>query len=150
MLTLIIAATAFSQISKGGTVWVSVKSVALKSSTGFFASSRGTVVYGDQLTVLQVSGNWAEVKSSANATLTGWIATTNLSAKRIASTGGTSTATASEVALAGKGFNQQVENEYKAGGGNINYPAVDWTEQINIPDADLLKFITEGHLAGAN
>jgi len=148
---LVLAGSVFAQIAKGGTAWVSVKTVALKSSTWFFASNRGTVNYGDQVTVIQVSGNWAEVQSAANTTLTGWISTSNLSAKRIASTGSTSTATASEVALAGKGFNQEVENEYKAGGGNFNFEAVDWTEKITITDDELLKFMTEGKLStGAN
>ena len=149
-LILILASAAFAQISKGGTAWVSIKTAELKSSTGLFASSRGNISYGEQVTVLQVSGKWAEVRSSANANLSGWISTANLSAKRIVATGGASTATASEVALAGKGFNQEVENEYKASG-NVNFAAVDWTETINIPDDDLYNFITEGRLkAGDN
>lgn len=146
VIMLVLTTAAFAQIAKGGTAWVSVKSVSLKSSTGFFASNRGNVAYGDQVTVLQVSGKWAEVQSSANTGLSGWIATANLSAKRIVATGNTNTATASEVALAGKGFSQEVENEYKAAG-TMNYAAVDWTEQIVIPDDDLLRFINEGHLA---
>ena len=145
MLILLMAGMAFAQISRGGTAWVSVKSAALKSSTGFFASTRGNVAYGDQVSVLQVSGNWAEVRSSVNTNLTGWISTANLSAKRIVAAGGASTATASEVALAGKGFSQEVENEYRTSG-SVNYWAVDWTETIQIPDDDLYGFITEGHL----
>ena len=145
-LALIVAGAAFAQISKGGTAWVSAKSISIKSSTWFFASSKGTMYYGDQVTVLQVSGSWAEIRSAADANLTGWISTANLSAKRIAASGGTSSASASEVALAGKGFNADVEREYKSQG-NLNYGAVDWTEEIAVPDDDLLQFITEGRLA---
>jgi len=150
LFVLITAATVFAQISRGGTAWVSVRTATLKSSTGIFASNRGEVSYGDQVTVLQVSGNWTEVRSSDNANLTGWISTASLSAKRIVATGGTSTATASEVALAGKGFNQDVENEYKASG-NLNFAAVDWMESIIISDDDLQGFIADGRLsAGGN
>jgi len=150
LFVLLLTSVAFAQISRGGTAWVSVRTADLKASTGMFAASRGAVNYGDQVTVLQVSGNWAEVRSSANANLSGWISTANLSAKRIVATGGASSATASEVALAGKGFNQEVENEYKTAG-NLNYAAVDWMEEIVISDSDLLNFINEGRLnAGGN
>ena len=144
IFTLILSVTVFAQLARGGTVWVSVRTVMLKSSTGFFASNRGEVAYGDQATVLQISGNWAEINTSEG--LTGWISTANLSTKRIVATGGTSTATASEVALAGKGFNQEVENEYKAAGGNLNFAAVDWTENIQISEEDLYNFLIEGRL----
>ncbi|MCL2833140.1 MAG: SH3 domain-containing protein [Treponema sp.] len=146
IVILCLTTAVFAQIAKGGTAWVSVKSIALKSSSGVFASSLGTVVYGDQVTVLQVSGSWAEVRSAANTGLSGWISTANLSAKRIVVSGSTSSASASEVALAGKGFNQEVENQYKTEG-NLNYAAVDWTENITISDDDLLRFINEGGLA---
>jgi uncharacterized protein YgiM (DUF1202 family) len=145
---LLIVGTATAQISRGGTAWVSAKTVNLKSSTGFFASNRGTVAYGDEVSVLQVSGNWAEVRSAAN--VSGWISTGNLSAKRIAATGSTSSASASEVALAGKGFNQEVEDTYKAGG-NLNYADVDRTEAITVNQDELHRFVTEGRLSlGAN
>ncbi|MCL2478312.1 MAG: hypothetical protein FWF22_02345 [Treponema sp.] len=146
VIFLVLIAAAFAQISNGGTAWVSVKSATLKSSTGLLASGTGNVSYGDQVTVLQVSGNWAQVRSSANAAISGWISTGNLSAKRIVASGGGSTATASEVALAGKGFNQEVENQYKSEG-NLNYDAVDWTEKIVIDDNDLHNFIIEGRLS---
>jgi len=150
LLILVIAGMASAQITRGRNAWVSVRTTALKSSTGLFASNHGDVSYGDEVNVLQVSGNWAEVRSVSNANLSGWILTSSLSSKRIVATGGTSTATASEVALAGKGFNQEVENEYKTSG-RLNFEAVDWTEAIAIPDDDLLRFINEGRLkAGAN
>ena len=149
-LTAILAGTAFAQISKGGTAWISVKTATLKSGTGFFASNKGTLAYGDQVSVIQVTGSWAEIKSSANASITGWVNTSNLSAKKIVATGNTSSASASEVAHASKGFNQEVENEYKKGGGAVNFDAVDWTEKIIIKNEDLHSFITEGRLAGGN
>jgi hypothetical protein len=147
---LLIAGTVTAQISRGGTAWVSAKTVTLKSSTGFFASSRGTVSYGTEVSVLQVSGNWAEVRSTANASLTGWMSTGNLSAKRIASSGSASSASASEVALAGKGFNQEVENTYKTTEGNLNYADVDRTEAITVTQEELFNFIQEGRLRGIN
>ena len=146
VLVLLIAGFAHAQISRGGTAWVSAKTVTLKSSTWFFASNRGTVSYGDEVSILQVSGNWAEVRSTGNASVSGWMSSGNLSAKRVIAASGSSSASASEVALAGKGFNQEVENTYKAGG-NLNYADVDRTEAIAVSQEDLYRFVTEGRLA---
>jgi hypothetical protein len=143
-LLVFLAVSAFAQIAKGNSAWVSAKTVAVKSSTGFFASKRGNLAYGDQVSVLQVNGKWAEVRSS-NGAVSGWIATTSLSAKRIVATGSGSGASANEVALAGKGFNQEVENAYKADGA-LNYADVDRTEAITVDEDTLLKFINDGHL----
>nr|AGS51956.1 hypothetical protein [uncultured bacterium contig00003] len=144
---LCLFATGFTaaQVSRGGTLYVATKTVALKSGTGFFASTRATLNYGDRVTVLAVSGKFVEVRSAANSSLSGWTASANLSAKQIVS-GNTNTATAREVALAGKGFNQEVENSYKRQG-NLNYADVDRIEALTVTEADLKRFLEQGRLA---
>jgi len=149
-LGLFVTATAIqAQARKGGTMYVAAKTIELKSSAGFFASVKGTLAYGAAVTVLQINGSWAEVRSTANSSLSGWTASANLSAKRIvsgAATGAATGATASEVALAGKGFNQEVENVYKANG-RLNYADVDRTEAQNVSKKELQDFISAGHLS---
>jgi len=93
--------------------------------------------------VLQVNGKWAEVRSAANTSLSGWTAASNLSVRKIVSSG--TNASANEVALAAKGFNQEVENVYKSSG-TYDYADVDKTEAIIVSQDDLYKFVTEGHL----
>ena len=143
-LILLVSGALFAQqISKGGTVWVSSKTADLKSSTGFFAGKQGTLQLGDQATVLDVSGSKVQVRSATNSSLSGWTASSNLSARRIVASG--SSATATEVALAGKGFSQEVEDSYKTEG-NLNYADVDRTEAITVRLEDLYRFVTEGRL----
>jgi uncharacterized protein YgiM (DUF1202 family) len=144
-LTLFIIGFAAAQVSTGGTLYVAVKSVALKSSTGFFAGTRGTLNYGDRVTVLQVSGRFVEVRSAANSSLSGWTASANLSARQIIS-GNTNTASAREVAAAGKGFDQEVEDTYRSRG-NLNYADVDSVERLTVNEADLRQFLEEGRLS---
>jgi len=143
MLILLVSVALSAQVKKGGTAWVSSKTADLKSSTWFFAGTTGTLQMGDQVTVLQIDGNWAEVRSSSNSSLSGWTALSNLSARQIVASGGS--ATASEVALAGKGFNQEIENSYKTQG-SYNYADVDKTEAITVSQDELYAFITEGRL----
>jgi len=129
----------------GDTLYVNVNSASLKSSTGFFASTTGTVNYGDQVRVAAINGKWAQVRTTAN--VTGWIATSSLTTKRISTQGNTANASAREIALAGKGFSPEVEAEYKKEGGDLNYSAVDAMERAVVSEKDLLSFIEEGHLA---
>jgi hypothetical protein len=144
-LVLFAAGIAAAQVSRGGTLYVAVKTITLKSSTGFFAGSRGTLGYGDRVTVLQVSGNFVEVRSAANASISGWTPSSNLSARQIIS-GNTATVTARETALAGKGFNQEVEDTYKKQG-NLNYTDVDRVEAVTVSEAGLRRFLEEGLLS---
>jgi len=53
--------------------------------------------------------------------------------------------TASEVALAGKGFSSEIEVEYRKNG--MDFSGVDSMERIIVSGNDLLAFINEGHLA---
>jgi len=141
----VVASAIQAQAAKGGTMYVSAKTIELKSSTGFFASSRGKLDYA-AVTVLEIKGKWAEVRSAASSSVSGWTAVANLSTKRVVAGSSATGATASEVALAGKGFNQEIENAYKADG-RLNYADVDRTEAQKVPQKELYDFIVEGHLS---
>ena len=144
LMFFLIAGLASAQIARGGTAWVASKTLNLKSSTWFFATNRGTLNYGDEVSVLQINGKWAEVRS-VRTSQTGWVDSSNLSARRIVVSSSTGGASASEMALAGKGFDQDIENSYRADG-NLNYADVDITESIEISQEELLTFMREGRL----
>lgn len=143
ILTLIVSGGLFAQVAAGNTAWVAAKSINLKSSTWFFAGTRGTLSMADEVTVLQLKGNYAEVRSAARSSLSGWTPLTNLSARRIVASG--TTASASEVALAGKGFSKEVEDVYKSEE-SLNYADVDKTEALTVSQDELYKFVVDGHL----
>jgi len=144
-LVLFITGFSAAQVLPGGTLYVSVKTLTLKSGTGFFANSKGTLNYGDRVTVIRINGKFTEVRSAANSSLTGWTAIANLSAKQVVS-GNSNTASAKEVALAGKGFSEEVENSYKNQKNNLNYADVDKTEAITVSEDELKKFLEDGRL----
>jgi len=144
-LALFVIGIAAAQASVGGTMYVSTKTVALKASTGFFAKTNFTLKYGDRVTIIQISGKNAEVRNAASSSQRGWTAIANLSARQIVS-GNANAISANEVALAGKGFNQEVENTYKAKG-NLNYADVDKVETLSVKEEDLQKFMVEGRLS---
>jgi len=142
-LTLVVLGALSAQVKKGDTAWVSSKTAPVKSSTWFFASTKGTLEMGDQVTVLQVNGNWAEIRSATNSSLSGWTAASNLSTRRIVASG--TGVSATEVGLAGKGFNQEIEDSYKTSG-KYNFDDVDKTEANTVSPEDLYQFLVDGRL----
>jgi len=143
VLFLLVSSALFAQVTAGRPAWVSVRSTPVRSSTWFFASTRGNLDMGDEVAVLRINGNWAEVRATANPSLTGWAAIGNLSHRVIVAEG--TTATAREVALAGKGFDRDVEAAYRAGT-NLNFADVDRMEAVRVSHAELFRFMTEGRL----
>jgi len=134
-----ISVPVFSQ-SMGITRFVSIKNATVKDSPWFFARELGNLPLGNEVTLISESGKWSQVRSG---NLTGWVTSTSLSVRRIVASGTSSTAT--EIALAGKGFSPETEMEYRQNG--LDYSTVDFMEQITVPKDELLGFITDGRLA---
>jgi uncharacterized protein YgiM (DUF1202 family) len=133
--------SAGAQFARGATVYVAVKSAAVKSSTGFFARTLGNLPQGAAVTVLQVKGKWVEGRVSSS--LTGWIAGASLTARRVSASG--RSASASELALAGKGFSAEIEAGYQQDG-NLDYSRIDAMEAAAISPPELQAFLIEGRL----
>jgi len=140
---------AAEKTKEGKVLYVAVKTVTLKSHTGAFAESKGTLNYGAKVTQVKVEGNFTEVKSADNPLLTGWVTTASLTSKQIVAGGATSTTTAKEVALAGKGFSQEAEKTLSQKK-ELNYADVDRVEAIKIREKDVESFLKEGELKMGN
>ena len=131
------------------TMSVQVKRSPLRATPSFLAKKTGEVHYGDRLEILEKNKSWTKIKS---ADLEGWLHSSALSNKKIELSAGTkdvaSTADAGEVALAGKGFNAEIENEFRKDS-ELNYQAVDQIQTYEISDPEKIAFIQDGGLSGA-
>jgi hypothetical protein len=145
VLGLGMAGVLSAQSLAGRTMYVIAKTIAVKSSTNFFADTLGTLPYGAPVSVQQEYGKWVKISSVEPPVISGWVAATSLTTKRIIAAAGKTSASANEIALAGKGFNQEVENAYKQSG-DLNYAAIDTMEAIQIPNRQLFSFLQEGRL----
>ena len=145
VIFLAVAGMAIAQARPGGTMYVATRTLDLKSGTGFLASNTGSLNYGDRVTVVRADGRFVEVRSAENPSVIGWVASANLSARPVIS-GDTATVSARETAMAGKGFNQEVETSYREQNRNLNYPDVDRVEGISVTEAELRRFLEEGRL----
>jgi SH3-like domain-containing protein len=137
-LVLFMGSFLFSQA--GSRRYVAVKSAALKASNSQLSKDLASLSLGDEVALVSDDGKWAQVRAGSN---TGWLPSSSLSARRVVASG--SSASVSEVALAGKGFSPDVEIEYRKNG--LDFSMVDFMERIFVRSEDLERFVTEGRLA---
>ena len=139
MIIILSASPLFSQTRD--TRFVAVQSEDVKESSSNFARNLGSLSMGDSVNLARDDGRWAQISTQS---LNGWVRSSSLTTRRVLPAGA-STATAAEIALAGKGFSPDIEIEYRRTG--LNYSMVDSMERIAISPQELLNFIREGHLS---
>jgi hypothetical protein len=141
-LMLSVAAAAFAQT----TMSVEVRETQLRATPSFLGRVDAVLSYGDQVSVIEQSQGWARVSHSGR---TGWVHGSALTTKRIVMQAGDVDAqrgaTGSEVALAGRGFNKDVEDRYRSEQG-LDYAAIDRMEGYVVDPERLAAFLTEGQL----
>ncbi len=138
-----------------GTAWaanptemsVTVRTGQLRATPSQLGKLVGAAPYGERVKVLVVQGDWMQVQAAAG---TGWLHKSALSEKKIEMKAGASnvdaTASGKEVALATKGFNSDVEAEFKTKNTHIDFGPIDRMEQIKVSPAEAQAFLAEGGL----
>ncbi|MFI5368781.1 MAG: SH3 domain-containing protein [Spirochaetia bacterium] len=130
---------------------VTVKETPVRATASFLGKILGTLNYADRVTILDqpAGGSWVKVRGP-DGKLQGWVSLSALQDKTIVLKSGSENvaqgASTGEVALAGKGFNESVEKEYKSEG-KVDYTWVDRMEQIVVSPDQLAAFINQGGLA---
>lgn len=129
---------------------VQVKEGQLRLTPSFLGSVVGPVAYGERVETVRKQGDWIDVKSSKN--LTGWIHQSALTSRQMMLNAGAPAKDAAsdrEVALAGKGFNADVEAQYRRNNGTIDFTLVDRMETMTVSRDQMICFLDEGKLRPA-
>jgi uncharacterized protein YraI len=125
---------------------VQVRETKLRKEPKFWAPAVATLKAGDAVSETERQGDW--IRGTARGA-SGWVHNSAVTTKTVVLTGGSTTAStesrSGDVSLAGKGFTDQVEREYrkeKAGG-------FEDLDRIPPPvsDTELETFLREGKLA---
>lgn len=128
---------------------VQVRDGQIRAIPSFLGRIVGTVSYGDRVAVTEEKEAWSKIKLPADA-LEGWIHSSALSKKIIILKAGASdveqTASTEEIALAGKGFNEQVETEYKAQNPDLDFTWIDRMETFSVSQRQMKQFLEIGGL----
>jgi len=130
-----------------GSMSVQVKQSPVRTAPSFLARIIASLQYGDRVYVVSHRGTWTQV-FVGTAGIKGWVHSSALTRKKIILKAGADdvnkTATSDELALAGKGFNKQVEGEFKSKNRNLDYTRIDKMEKVKVPQDDIRKFLKEG------
>lgn len=133
------------------TLVIKVQTTQLRGKPQFFAPAVAPLKAGDRLTKLAEASGWIQVRTAAGTA--GWVhgsAVAPPGTQVFAVAGDMKTqATANEVSLAGKGFNRQVEDSYRAKNKAVSYVWVDRMVQMRISSSQAEEFLKSGRLAGA-
>ncbi len=130
------------------TLFVKVQTTYVRKEPKFYSPAVATLQAGESVTQIAAEAGWFKVRTAKGTE--GWIHSSAVQTGKFAvaavdqslKTG----ATAEEVALAGKGFNKQVEEEYKNRNKEVNFLEVDRMLKIKISPDELRKFLMEGKL----
>ncbi len=132
----------------GESMSVTVREAELRGAPQFLSRIVGTAGYGERLEVNERRDPWFRLTASDGTV--GWVHSSALTTKQIVLTASDSDvrrgASADEVALAGRGFNERVENEFKEES-DVDYSGIDRMEsEYRIDPGTLLSFLEEGGL----
>ena len=148
VMTVFLAVLFFSmQVFSAGTMNVQLRDVQVKATPNYLGATVGRVVYGDAVNVVSEEGNWRKIAKPS-----GYIPKSAVTKNKVAKNPDQMFAAGSvkhdEVALAGKGFNPQVEAEYKKNNADVAaaFVQVDKVEKLGASEAELNGFKSSGKL----
>jgi hypothetical protein len=133
----------------GEAVKVKVQKTSLFEQPNFFSRTVATLQFGDPLDMEEVIKDWAKVKFGQQR---GYVHQSALTSTKVDmrtmmfSSSSSSGASQDEVALAGKGFNPEVERNYGKAHPEMNYALVDEIERYSVDPNSLRSFIQRGGL----
>ncbi len=130
------------------TLSVQVKEGELRATPSFLGQIVARVAYGDRVSVIEDRGTWKKV--SIKGGKQGWMHASALTTKRIALKAGQTDvrtgASQNEVALAGKGFNEQVEASYRKQNRNLDYTWINRMETFKVSPDLMRNFLAQGNV----
>lgn len=128
---------------------VQVQEGQVRSAPSFLSQIVAKLSYGDQVEVKGEQGGWSKIAIPKTDAI-GWIHTSALSRKEVTLQAGANDteqlASSHELALAGKGFNSEVEGEFKAKNKDLDYTWIDRMEKFVVTPEQMLAFLEEGGL----
>ena len=135
-----------SALAAAETVTVIVRKTSIRRDRQFYAPTVAEADLGASFTVLAREKGWVKVGVGSGE---GWLHESAVTEKKIAASsqgpaGGK--VDAQDVALAGKGFNPQVESEYRKKNPQADFTAVDRMERLGASEKAVAAFVSDGNL----
>lgn len=149
--TMAIQSTAFAGSSEarssGETLTIKIRDSKLRSGPKLWTPAVRDLKFGDQLVAQGTEAGWFKVRTASGAA--GYVHPSAVTDRKVVlASKNTAQASvdASDVVLAGKGFNKEIEREFAQNNPESNFKAVDQVAALRIPDQDLVRFLRDGKL----
>ncbi|MFQ6037422.1 MAG: SH3 domain-containing protein [Candidatus Aminicenantales bacterium] len=130
------------------TLIVKVQTTYLRKQPAYYAPTLAALKAGEALTRIEARDGWLKVRTSRG--LEGWVHSSALQTRRFRLAALEKSlqtrATTEEVALAGKGFNKQVEKAYRARHKSLSFAEVDRMLKLKVSPEQLRRFLEKGRL----
>ncbi len=147
---LLVAVPSFA--AKAKTMSVQVRKGQLRSAPSYLSRVITALDYTTKVDVLEEKGTWMRVKQQ-EGDAEGWMNASALTKKKLKLASGDQDATTAvsseEQALAGKGFNSDVEAKFKEQNSEIDFTWVDKMEKMTIPTPTIVEFLKTGNVKAA-
>ena len=138
------AATAFG--AGAAAMSVQVKNGQIRATPSFLGKVVAPLSYGDRVQVLETRNDWMNVTGPGGQS--GWVHSSALTKKKIVMSSGSQDvqtgASGDELALASKGFNSDVEADFKSKNKDIDFTWVDRMEKYKVSPQEMRQFLKEG------
>lgn len=145
--TLILALTGIALAAQ--MMSVQVRSGQLREKPSYLGRDVTTLPYGDRVTLIAEEGEWRKVTSIKKGK-TGWMHISALTQLEVilrpTNRHIEAAAQSGELALAGKGFNKQVEENFK-NQKKLDYTLVDEMDAYSVNQEEIRAFVKSGSLA---
>ncbi len=128
---------------------VQVREAVLRATPSALGAPVASAKYAEPVTVEERRPGWVRVRTAAG--VSGWLHESAVTARRLALRGGDETVAAGastrEVALAGKGFSEEVEREFRKTNAQADFQWVDRMERFVVDYSRVAAFLREGGVA---
>lgn len=130
------------------TMSVQVKNGQIRATPSFLGKVMAPLSYGDKVQVLETKNEWMNVTGPGGQS--GWVHSSALTKKKIVMESGSQDvqtgASGDELALASKGFNSDVEADFKAKNKDVDFTWVDRMEKYKVAPEEMQEFLKEGQV----
>jgi hypothetical protein len=146
-MAICLAATA---VAAENLMSIQIKKGQLRATPSFLGKIVAELNYAERVAVLEKKETWFRVRASAK-NAEGWLHASALTSKKIilrpGATDVSQAASSDELALAGKGFSEQVEGEFKTRNPQLDYAWINQMEQMVVSQDQIEQFIKDGKLS---
>lgn len=149
VIALTLVALFVVAVEAGDSLFVQVRESELRSAPGFLSQIVENLALGDELSYVGSRAGWFQVTYTATGQ-SGWIHEGSVrenkqTSLQLAGDGTTRTVSSREIALAGRGFSQDMEGSYGADN-QLDFSVVDDLEARRVAPQEIVAFVLDASL----